>query len=104
MATCRREVGVDELRLSEDSFIQLYKYHIEHGEIPDLIYDQLGFAEDLDPANNVVRRDASGANRESYQRAKTLSHTYQRQLSNKQLLLQWLVQRMKSIKRKQRSC
>ena len=54
----------------------LCKYQLQHGHVPDTEYDRLGFAEDLDPNDAVVRRD-EGITREPYQRAKTLSHDYQ---------------------------
>ena len=58
---------------------QPLKSTVFYGHIPDSLYDELGFANDLDPNENVVRRDET-IRRETYQRAKTLSHEYQRQL------------------------
>ena len=55
----------------------MYKHHLQHGHVPDTLYDELGFAEDVDPSETVVRRDS---NTEHLQRAKTLSHSYQRKL------------------------
>lgn len=79
ISTCRRLVLADELKLCEESFPALYKHQLEHGHIPDSVYDALGFAQDLDPNNEIVRRD-DGITREPFQRAKTLSHQYQRKL------------------------
>ena len=79
ISTCRRQVRTDELQLCVSSFPTLLKHHLQHGHIPESLFDELGFDEDVDPANNVVRRDG-GITKEPYQRAKTLSHEYQRRL------------------------
>lgn len=79
LATCRRHLTKEEERLVYSSFPELLRYHLNHGHIPDIEFERLGFSVDLDVNGVEVRRPA-GISCESYQRAKTLSHVYQRQL------------------------
>lgn len=65
----------------------VYRYQIEHGHIPDAIYDALGFPEDVD-ANGVVVPKTAGITLEHCQRAKCLSHLYQRKLCLNELMKQ----------------
>ena len=55
LATVRRQITLEELKLCEDSFSHLLRYHLEHGHVPDSVYDELGFDEDVDPNGNVVK-------------------------------------------------
>ena len=77
IATCRRKVRTEEMQLCEETFSRLYQHHLQHGHIPDSLFDELGYPQDVDPNGTIVRRDSDI---ESYQRAKTLSHHYQRSL------------------------
>ena len=75
----RRWPSNEEYQLCVDSFKELLQHQLQHGHIPEELFDKLGFAVDIDIKGNPYNRDA-GMSRESYQRAKCLSHKHQRRL------------------------
>ena len=79
IGTVRRLVKTDEVDLCLKTFPTLFKLQLEHGHVTDDVFDQLGYPNDVDPDDNIIRRDG-GITKEPYQRAKTLSHEYQRNL------------------------
>ena len=54
IGTCRRKVKQEEFDMIEKHFSTLYEAHLEHGKIPEELFDKLGFAEDLDSSGLVI--------------------------------------------------
>ena len=79
LATCCHEPKVEEYATCRNAFPSLLRYQLQHGHIPDEIFEESGFPVDLNFSGKEVRRDAT-ISQESYQRAKTLSHEFQVQL------------------------
>ncbi len=73
LATLGQPMKVEEYKLIVDSFPRLCQYVLEHGHIPEELFDKLGFPPDLAMNGIVVRCDA-GITCEPQQRAKILSH------------------------------
>ncbi len=59
-----------------DNFLMLYHTRLDQGHISDEVFDRLGFPKDIDVHGNEISRDA-GISQESYQRSKSLTHSYQ---------------------------
>ena len=79
LATCHHEPKVEEYATCRNAFPSLLRYQLQHGHIPDEIFEESGFLVDLDFSGKEVRRDAT-ISQESYQRTQTLSHEFQVQL------------------------
>jgi hypothetical protein len=79
LGTCRKHPTVEEYKLCEDSFKELFEYQFLHGHVPDDKFDEFGFPQDEDPDGNTVRREAT-LSQETHQRAKCLSHKHQVEL------------------------
>ena len=77
LATCHCDITIDEHNLCHDTFDQLYKLHLNQGHVADDVYEELGFPQDVDITGTTVRRDATITHK-CYQRAKCLSHPYQK--------------------------
>jgi hypothetical protein len=69
----------DEIELCYESFPSLLKYFMEHGHIPDDVFKVHGIPDDINSSGSKVKRTAGIAN-ELSQRAKCLSHEFQRRL------------------------
>ena len=72
LGTLNRAVTNNEKDLVKETFPSLLKYQIENGAIPEKVFDDLGYPQDLDSNGNEVIRAKEQC--ESYQRAKHLSH------------------------------
>jgi hypothetical protein len=85
LSTCKNTKLTEE---EESKIIQLfpllYEEQCEKGHLSDQFLEELGFTPDKNFAGNTVRRNALITN-ESCQRAKCLSHLYQRELRKKVL-------------------
>jgi hypothetical protein len=79
LGTCRKHPTVEEYKLCEDSFKELFEYQFMHGHVPDDKFDEFGFPQDEDPNGKKVRREAT-LSQETHQRAKCLSHKHQVEL------------------------
>ena len=79
LATCHRKLSLDEHELCRNKFDDLYHLHLDQGHVTDDIYKNMGFPQDEDVTGSKIRRDAT-VTRESFQRAKCLSHPYQKML------------------------
>jgi hypothetical protein len=66
-------------------FPLILRYQLDHGHVPDSVYEELGYPIDTDMDGNEVRRDAT-ISQENHQRSKCLSHSYQRQLRENRLI------------------
>ena len=84
LATCRKEIPKELYDKIVSDFPSLLKYQLEHGHVPDSVYQNLGYPMDQDMDGNEVTRDAT-ITQENHQRAKCLSHTYQKQLRKERL-------------------
>ena len=84
IGTLRRKVTKEELDLCEKHFPTLYKQQIYEGHIPESLFDELGFPQDVNMEGLLVERNAS-INQEHCQRSKSLSHPFQRGLRVKRL-------------------
>jgi hypothetical protein len=79
LRTIGRPLLVDEYQLIVDSFPTLYRTVLEKGFVPEQVFDDLGFAQDVDMFGNERVLNAT-ISQENQQRAKILSHQQQRQL------------------------
>ncbi len=79
LVTCHRNITLDEHNLCCKKFEELYKLHLDQGHVPNDVYEEIGFPQDENIAGEKVRRPAA-ITQESYQRAKCLSHPYQKLL------------------------
>ncbi len=79
LATCHRSISIDEHKLCRDTFEKLYQLHFNEGHVSDDIYEEMGYPQDEDITGSKVRRDAT-IKRECFQRAKCLSHPFQKTL------------------------
>jgi hypothetical protein len=81
LGTCRKHPTVEEYKVCDDSFHELFECQFEHGHVPDVMFEQFKFPQDEDPDGNVVTRNAT-LSQETHQRAKCLSHRHQVGLRN----------------------
>ena len=80
LRTCKiKDLPKEYKDLILNNFSTLYKVNLERGEIPQEVFNDLGFPMDTNYAAKEVVRDAKITN-EMQQRAKVLSHKLQRQL------------------------
>ena len=77
--TVKRKLSSDELLLCENSFPKLFHHQLTYGYVKDELLNELGFPHDTDVEGNITHRTA-GISQESLQRAKVLSHKYQKSL------------------------
>jgi hypothetical protein len=82
LATCRTEIPLQLYNKIERDFPLLLKYELEHGDIPDWLYEELGYPMDKDMDGREVRRNAT-ISQENRQRSKCLSHSHQKELRKK---------------------
>ena len=54
--TCRRPLDPKEVALFYEHFTVLYESHVKHGKIPEELFDELGFVEDVDSQGMVRQR------------------------------------------------
>lgn len=80
--TTRRALSLEELENCKASFPSLLKYFLEHGHVPDDVFECHGLPIDADIKGNKVRRTAT-INNEVCQRAKCFSHPTQKALRDK---------------------
>lgn len=76
LSTCRRNPGNDDYNRCIETFPYLFDRCLEHGHVPDLEFESLGFKQDINIQGNYVRREST-ITQESRQRAKCLTHEYQ---------------------------
>ena len=48
IATCRRDVKKEEVDCIITNFTRLYNAFLQHGKVPEEIYDEIGLDEDMD--------------------------------------------------------
>ena len=84
LGQCRSSIPKETLELVVNNFTYLYNTMMEHGRIPEEVFDELGFPPDRDVNGEVVLRNA-GISQESYQRSKILTHKHQVQLRRDRL-------------------
>jgi hypothetical protein len=84
LATCRSEISKELYDKIVSDFPGLLQHQLEHGHVPDSVYQDLGYPMDKDMNGDIVIRDAT-ITQENHQRAKCLSHTYQKQLRQARL-------------------
>ena len=82
LGTCRRDIKKEEVDLVEKHFSELYKAHLQHGKIPEELFDHLGFQKDLDSKGNVHLRESADI---SHSRAMCLSAEPIREARRKKL-------------------
>ena len=70
IATCRRDVKKEEVDCIITNFTRLYNAFLQHGKVPEEIYDEIGLDEDMD-GNCVIRLRRS--DKDCLQRAMCLS-------------------------------
>ena len=86
LATCKNlKLRREEEEKIIESFPKLYEEQMEKGHLSDEFFEGLGFKPDKNYSGKEVRRLA-GITNESCQRAKCLSHNYQRDLRKKVIL------------------
>ena len=76
IGTCRSTLPKEVYQSVIDNFTHLYRTMMEHGRIPEDVFDGLGFPRDKDVYGHEVLR-AAGISQESYQRSKCLTHEFQ---------------------------
>mmetsp|Transcript_43463 Transcript_43463/g.73934 ORF Transcript_43463/g.73934 Transcript_43463/m.73934 type:complete len:596 (-) Transcript_43463:239-2026(-) len=79
LATCRRPISKQEEDLCARTFPVIFKAMDDFGHVSDELFEELGFARDLNSRGEEVHRDAT-VSCENRQRAKVLSHAEQRKL------------------------
>ena len=82
LGTCRRKITHEEVSLIKNTFSVLYKEMDQKGYISEEKFDELNYPVDKDENNLEVRRNAKITDEKS-QRAKILSHKFQRSLRQK---------------------
>ena len=75
LATCRKNPKTDNYNHCVKFFSYLFNYCLEHGHVPDLKFELLGFHQDINIQGNYVQR-YSTITQESRQRAKCLTDEY----------------------------
>ena len=76
LASCRISISKEIYDKIISNFKYLFKIVAKFGRIPEEVFDELGFPDDVDASGKVVKRDA-GISREIVQRSKWLTHFYQ---------------------------
>ena len=78
LKTKRRSITRSEMQMIEKHFSQLFKIVLETGDIPEKIYDALGFPKD--EVSGVVYDRNDGIEREWTQQTKVLTHWFHQYL------------------------
>ncbi len=76
LGTCWSTLPTEVYQSVIDNFTHLYRIMVEHGRIPEDVFNDLGFPSDKDVYGHEVLR-AAGTSQESYQRSKCLTHKFQ---------------------------
>ena len=56
LSTCRRNLGNEDYNRCIETFPYLFDRCLEHGHVPDLEFESLGFKQDINIQGNYVRR------------------------------------------------
>ena len=80
LSTCTRRIRLEEYQLCESSFQYLYNKYHDQGHVEDAEFYQLGFQFDTDFNGNERNKKEVPVSREWCQRAKCLTHGFQKKL------------------------
>ena len=99
LATCRLDPTNEEMNICKNSFHHLFELYLQHGHVPDSVFEDLGFPLDKDVDGTTTKRLAN-ISMESRQRAKVLTHKHQVELrEERKALLESEVTRKKNENR-----